>query len=196
MLKKYFVLILFVLTSLLILGCGGNTGPGSFLGIPAFILDPIYYANTEINGDQIDLGIRKIYAVVYTDSNATPIDNSLWVFFVNKKTNLDDIANGDCAPFVVLKVNDIDDVTEGQHYSIKQTLHTSNFMVWMDVNDDKDVFLGDTIELDIDAISLSEGSKVKGEFTSTLHRGNTIALAEKFKFDAPINLLNATPLSL
>lgn len=185
---------IFVLSVLI--GCGGgNLGPGGYLGIPAFIVDPIFYAQVEVNHDYKNLNIRKIFAVVYTDASGTPNDNSLWVFFVNKDTNLDDIAKADCAPFVVLKINDITQVTAGQHYSITSDLSSSNFMVWMDINDAGDIFAGDSIELDIDSITQTEGSKVKGEFSSVLHRGTVPATADKFIFDAPINLLNATQLS-
>lgn len=189
---KRFTFVLAVASTLIMLtGCTGE-GVGGILGIPGFIVDPIYYANTEIDGQVIDLEIRDIYAVVYTDDQGTPLDNSLWVYFVPKSINLHDIVTTDFKPYVALKINDINQVTIDTNYFISSNLGASNFMTWMNADDDKPILTGDTIDLDIWQISQTAGVNIEGKFTSILSRNVHTGLAEKFNFDAPINHVNAT----
>jgi hypothetical protein len=192
MMNRINMILLLLATAFILSSCG--EGYGSMLGIPGFILDPIYYANTEVDRDVIDLGIKDVYAVVYTDAAGVPLDHSLWVYFVPDDYNLQNILAGTIHSYVVMTVNDVTQVTAGTEYTIDHALANSNYMVWMDINDGGAVYTGDTIEIGFDRISSTEGASVKGDFTSTLHRGSSIALAEKFKFEAEINYAVGTPM--
>ena len=193
---KRFTFALVIVTSLLLLaGCSGGSN-GGFFGYPGFIVDPIYYANTEIDGQALDLNIRDIYAVVYTDDSGTPLDNSLWIYFVPKSINLHDIVTTDFKPYVALKINDVAQVTIDTNYFITNNLAASNFMTWMNADDDKPILTGDTIDLDIWQISQTAGVNIEGKFTSTLSRNVHTGLAEKFHFDAPVNHVKASAPSL
>jgi len=172
-------------------GCSGQSVGGIF-GLPGFIVDPIYYAVTEVDQVKVDLNIRDVYAVVYTDSTGTAIDNSLWVYFVPRNTGLTEIATGSFKPVVALKVLDASTVEAKKLYSIKSNLYQSNFMVWMDVNDGQSAFIGDTIDLKFDKVSTTKGEGVEGKFTSTLHRGDITGLALDFIFDVPVNYVTGT----
>ena len=173
-------------------GCSGQS-VGGILGIPGYVLDPIFYINTEVDHGKVDLNIRSVYAVVFTDSTGTPVDNALWIYFVPKSVGFAEIATGNLKPVVALKVTDVSTVETGKRYSILSNLYQSNFMVWMDVNDDKSTFIGDTIDLKFKGISTTKGATVEGDFTSTLHRGTITGLAEGFKFDVSVSLVTGTP---
>ena len=193
---KKITLVIMTITLLFVLsGCTGS-GVGGFFGYPGFIIDPIYYANTEVDGISVELNIRDIYAVVYTDSAGTPLDSSIWIYFVPKSIDLNDILTTDFKPFVALKINDVFQASTETEYNISQDLASTIFMTWMNVNDDKDVFVGDSIFIEIFNMSQTDGELVKGEFTSTLSRNIHMGLAEKFKFKAPVNTVEGTPPTL
>ena len=82
---KKLILTIMVMMILFCSGCGARgTGVGNFLGIPGFIIDPIFYAHVSVDDDPVDMGLREIYAVVYTDASGTVNDDSLWVYFVQR----------------------------------------------------------------------------------------------------------------
>lgn len=190
--KKIVLAFMTIILLFSLSGCTGNE-VGGFLGYPGFIVDPIYYANVEVDGVSVDLDIRDMYAVVFTDSTGTPLDTSIWIYFVPKSIDLNDILTTDFKPFVALKINDVLQVSDGGSYHINQDLESSVFMTWMDVNDDRALFVGNSIDLSIDSMSLVDGERVKGEFTTTMSRNIHIGLAEKFRFDAPVNKVEGTP---
>ncbi|MBU1022820.1 hypothetical protein KKB99_00950 [bacterium] len=192
---KKITLVSIITLLLLLAGCSGN-GVGGYFGYPGFIVDPILYANTEIDGQAIDLNIRDIYAVVYTNDQGAPLDNSLWIYFVPKSINLHEIVTADFKPYVALKINDVSQITIDTNYFITNNLASSNFMTWMNANDGKPVLTGDTIDLDIWQISQTAGVNIEGKFTSTLSRNVHTGLAEEFRFDAPINHVKTSPPTL
>ncbi len=195
MMKKITYAFIIVILLMSLYGCTGDGG-GGYFGYPGFIIDPIYYANTEVDGITVDLAIRDIYAVVYTDTAGTPLDNSIWIYFVPKSIDLNDIVTTDFKPYVALKISDIYQASAGGQYNIAQDLASSVFMTWMDVNDDRDVFVGDSIDISIVNMSQTAGESVEGEFTSTLSRNVHIGLAEKFIFKAPVNFVEGNPPTL
>jgi hypothetical protein len=184
--KKILSLYVFCMIMVLVCGCSTDQAVGNYFGIPGFILDPILYAEVDIDGNATNLNLQRLYVVQYTDASGTAIDNSLWIFFVTKKAAMADILAGDASPAVILKINDVNDVTVGTHISITSDLASSNYMVWLDRGDGKALYEGESIELDVSAISNVKLEKVQGEFAATLKRGGSTAEIRKFKFDAKI----------
>lgn len=192
MLKRINMILLLVATVFILSSCG--EGYGSVFGIPGFLLDPVYYASTEVDSEVIDLGIKDVYAVVYTDAAGVPLDHSLWVYFVPDDYNLQNILAGTIHSYVVMEVKDVRQVTAGTEYTIDHALANSNFMTWMDIADGGAVYTGETIEIGFDRISSTESASVKGDFTSVLHRNTSFAYAQRFKFDATVNYAVGTPM--